>query len=197
LIETHLKDISEGDISSPPGQPFGSDETARVLQSLNDMQAVLVRFQKAQSEMAGQHEAGALDFVMPTHSLPGAYSEMAQSINDLVQSHIAVKMKVVEVVSGYSEGKLEVTMDRLPGQKARISEAIDRVQKTLQDAATAARTNLRIRNALDKRSTNVMIANVDNEIIYMNDWTVPGFPRPPFGCPPAAHHIGGMHRLIS
>ena len=28
-------------------------------------------------------------------------------------------------------------------------------------------------------------------------WTVLGFPRPPFGCPPVAHHIGGTHQLIS
>ena len=37
-----------------------------------------------------------------------------------------------------------------------------------RDARIAAE-NLRIRNALDKCSTNVMIANVDNEIIYMNE----------------------------
>lgn len=29
--------------------------------------------------------------------------------------------------------------------------------------------NLRVRNALDKCSTNVMIADATNEIVYMND----------------------------
>ena len=147
----------------------GKDEIGQLLGSMATMQKVLGQFQRALAEMAQRHEAGVLDYVIPVHDLPGAYSDLAQAINDMVQSHIAVKMKVVEVVSGYSEGKLDVAMDRLPGQKARISEAIDRVQKTLQDAADAARTNLRIRNALDKCATNVMIANVDNEIIYMNE----------------------------
>jgi methyl-accepting chemotaxis protein len=94
---------------------------------------------------------------------------MGESINQLVQSHISDTRKILTVVSGYSEGRLDVAMDRLPGQKARVSEAMDKVQASLQEAATAASTNLRIRNALDKCSTNVMIANADLEIVYMNE----------------------------
>ncbi|MBK7002432.1 MAG: chemotaxis protein [Rhodoferax sp.] len=60
-------------------------------------------------------------------------------------------------------------MDRLPGQKARISEAMDRVQSTLQEANRSARYNARIRSALDKCSTNVMIADMQFNIIYMNE----------------------------
>ena len=145
------------------------DETGQLLSALAQMQAVLARFQAAQTEMSQQQELGMLDHQMPVADLPGGYGVMAQSINRLVQSNIALTMKTVDVVAGYSEGKLAVTMDRLPGQKARISEAIDKVQLTLQDAATAANTNLRIRNALDKCTTNVMIADNDLNIIYMNE----------------------------
>ena len=169
LIENHLQDIAEGELGTPPATPYGADETARALQSLISMQAVLSQFQNAQTEMAREHAEGALDYVMPVNTLPGSYATMAQAVNDLVQSHIAVKLKVVEVVTGYAEGKLDVAMDRLPGQKARVSEAVDKVQQSLKDAAHAARTNLRIRNALDKCSTNVMIADIENVIIYMNE----------------------------
>jgi methyl-accepting chemotaxis protein len=144
-------------------------EIGQLLAPLAKMQATLQQFEAAQQEMARQHELGMLDHVMPVEQLEGAYRHMGQSINDLVQSHIAVKMRVVDVVTAYSEGKLDATMDRLPGQKARISEAIDKVQRSLQDAAQAARSNLRIRNALDKCSTNVMIADANNDIIYMNE----------------------------
>ena len=146
----------------------GRDETAQLLTSMAKMQSVLGEFQAAQVEMTRQHEAGMLDYVMPAHSLPGAYGNLAQAMNSLVQSHIAVKMKVVQVVEAYSEGKLDVVMDRLPGKKAMVTAAMDKVQKTLQAAAQAARNNLRIRDALDKCSTNVMIANADHDIVYMN-----------------------------
>ena len=59
-------------------------------------------------------------------------------------------------------------MERLPGQKARISEAIDRVQQTLQSAAKAAQVNLRIKLALDSVSLPVRIAADDGTVIYIN-----------------------------
>ena len=145
------------------------DELGQLLASMGQMQAVLHSFQAAMAELARQHEAGELDYNIPTQELPGAYGELADTVNTLVQSHIAVKMRVVDVVTGYAEGRLDVPMDRLPGKKARISQALDKVQLALQQADQAARTNLRIRNALDKCSTNVMIADVNNEIIYMNE----------------------------
>ena len=144
-------------------------EIGQLLAPLAKMQSTLQAFEAAQAEMARQHGLGMLDHLLPVEQLEGAYRVMGQSINDLVQSHIAVKLKIVEVVTGYSEGQLDVRMDRLPGQKARISEAIDKVQHSLQEAEQAARRNLRIRNALDKCTTNVMIADVNLDIIYMNE----------------------------
>ena len=146
-----------------------ASEIGQLLSPLAKMQATLQQFEAAQQAMARQHEAGMIDHVMPVDQLEGAYRTMGQSLNHLVQSHIALKMKIVDLVTDYASGKLDAAMPRLPGQKARISEAMDKVQASLQEAATAARTNLRIRNALDKCTTNVMIADVDLNIIYMNE----------------------------
>ncbi len=101
--------------------------------------------------------------------LEGAYRTMGESINKLVSSHINDTMNVVTVVTAYSEGQLDLMMDRLPGQKARISEAIDGVQKSLQAAAAAAITNMRVVNAPNKASTNVMIADANHNITFLND----------------------------
>jgi len=147
-------------------------EIGQLLAPLAKMQGTLQQFEVAQNEMARQHANGMLDYEMPVDALDGAYRTMGESINKLVRSHIDDTMRVVSTVSDYSEGRLETVMPRLPGDKARISEAIDKVQQSLQDAAAAARTNLRIRNALDHCSTNVMIANARNEIVYMNDTMV-------------------------
>jgi methyl-accepting chemotaxis protein len=145
-----------------------SDETGQLLRSMGEMQTALTDFEAAQQAMAQQHALGMLDHVMPVQRMEGAFGSMGQSINDLVQSHIAVKMKVVDVVTGYAEGKLDVVMERLPGQKARISEAIDKVQHSLQEAARAARYNARVKSALDGVSLPVRIAGDDGTIIYIN-----------------------------
>jgi methyl-accepting chemotaxis protein len=116
--------------------------------------------------MAAQHDAGNMDHVMPAQSLPGAYGDMAQAVNTLAQSHITVTMKVVDVVKGYTDGKFDVVMDRMPGQKARISEAMDGVQTSLRDAALAATFNERIRRSLDSLPVSVTISNAQAELVH-------------------------------
>jgi methyl-accepting chemotaxis protein len=75
-------------------------------------------------------------------------------------------MKVVEVVTGYTEGNFDVAMDRLPGQKARITDAIDKVQHSLQEAAAAATFNERIRRSLDSLPVSVTISNAQAQLVH-------------------------------
>jgi len=107
-------------------------DTSSLLAAMKSMVEMFRGFVSAQGENAKQHEAGMLDHKIPAESFPGVYGEMAKSINVLVQSHIAVKMKVVEVVKRYALGDLSPDMDRLPGQKAQITEAIDGVKASMK-----------------------------------------------------------------
>jgi methyl-accepting chemotaxis protein len=109
-----------------------ADETGHLLRRLREMADVLQRFSQAQQEMARQHELGWIDYRIDATSFAGSYGVMAHQINELVAAHIAVKMRVVEVVSRYARGDLSVDMDRLPGKKAQITDAIDGVKASLQ-----------------------------------------------------------------
>lgn len=127
------------------------------------------------AEMSRQHEAGWIDRTIPDERLEGRAARIGKGINELVAAHIAVKMKVVSVVTAYGQGDFEPLMDRLPGKKAQITEAIDGVRERLRGAAEAtaaqlatAAYNARIKSALDNVSANVMIADNDLNIIYMN-----------------------------
>ncbi|MCK9216214.1 MAG: hypothetical protein M0P52_17500, partial [Rhodoferax sp.] len=141
-------------------------EIGQLMAPLAKMQGTLQEFEAAQAEMARQHDAGMLDYRMPSSQLEGAYRGMADSMNALVQSHIAVKMKIVEVVGAYIEGKLDVAMDRLPGQKARVTEAIDKVQAAMKTAATAAAFNERIRLSLDSLPVCVTVSNAQAQLVH-------------------------------
>ena len=160
------RDVASGNLN----RAIVTDESeiGQLLTPLAKMQATLQQFEASQAEMARQHELGMLDYTMPVDQLEGAYRAMGHSINTLVQSHIAVKMKVVEVVTAYAEGHLDVSMDRLPGQKARISDAMDKVQASLRKAADAAIANQRVVQALDNVSYPVRIATLDGTLVYIN-----------------------------
>ncbi len=142
------------------------DETGHLMIALAKMQAVLGQFQSAQNDMAALHDKGQIDHRMPTDHLPGAYGDMALSTNAMVQSHLAMTLKIVDVVAGYTEGRLDVAMDRLPGQKSRITDAIDRVQQSLRDAAHAAGFNLRIRSSLDSLPECVTVSDANAVFVH-------------------------------
>ncbi|WP_292979252.1 methyl-accepting chemotaxis protein, partial [Nitrosomonas sp.] len=110
----------------------GHDEISRLMQSMHKMVEVLNSFVAAQKKMSQQHEAGVISYRIPANQFSGSYGEMASSVNELVAAHIAVKMRVVEVVTRYAQGDLSVEMDRLPGEKAKVTEAMDKVRASMQ-----------------------------------------------------------------
>jgi len=168
LIGGQLEDIASGNLDTVAPLPLGHDETADVMHSLRRMHGVLEQLQAAQLEMAQQHEAGAIDHVMPTQTLPGSYGAMAQGINALVHSHTSVMMRLVELLDNYSRGNFSEEIEALPGQKRRVTDAVQDAKATMEMAAQEADHNARVRAALDNVSLPVRIANTDGTIIYVN-----------------------------
>jgi methyl-accepting chemotaxis protein len=56
---------------------------------------------------------------------------MVHEANAVVAQHIGVKMRVVEVMRSYASGDLSVDMERLPGEKAAITRAMDDTKASL------------------------------------------------------------------
>ena len=134
------------------------DEGGKLLLAMRDMQRQLQAVISAQREMAGQHEAGMISYRMDEASFPGDYGVMVRETNALVAAHIAVKMRLVEVMQRYAIGELSVDMERLPGEKAQLTEAMDATKANLSAinadikrlAAAAAAGDFSQRGDLDK-----------------------------------------------
>ncbi|NYH49934.1 UNVERIFIED_ORG: methyl-accepting chemotaxis protein-1 (serine sensor receptor) [Xanthomonas campestris] len=107
------------------------DEAGQLLRSMQDMQRQLQAVLAAQSEMAQRHEAGEISYRMDQSAFPGDYGTMVHDTNNLVGSHIAVKMKLAQIMSRYAVGDLSQDMDRLPGEKAVLSQTMDTVKHNL------------------------------------------------------------------
>jgi len=122
--------IAAGDLSTRI-EVRGRDEAAELMGSMKSMTAVLDSLVSAQAEMARQHGEGWIDHKIPSEDFPGTFRQVAESLNELVAAHIAVKFRMVEVITAYSKGDLTVKMDRLPGKKAQVTAAVDAVQSSL------------------------------------------------------------------
>ncbi|WP_372165747.1 methyl-accepting chemotaxis protein [Xanthomonas euvesicatoria] len=122
--------IAHGDLDHPIG-PQPGDEPGQLLTSMRGMQEQLKAVAAAQQEMARQHDSGKISFRMDQDAFPGQYGSMVRDTNALVDAHIAVKLKLAQIMSRYAIGDLSQDMDRLPGEEAVLSETMDTVKSNL------------------------------------------------------------------
>lgn len=136
----------------------GPDEIGQLGRALDTMRGALSTFVSAQIEMYERHEAGEIRHRIDEGIFPGEFSDMARGVNRLVDWHIRVKARVVEVIKSYAHGDISVEMDRLPGEEARITEAMDSVRaqltaiqsEILNLSQSAARGEFSIRGDADR-----------------------------------------------
>lgn len=107
------------------------DETGRLLNAMKSMQRQLRSLIDAQLDMAKRHDAGEISYRIDAQAYPGDYGRMAAETNALVGSHLAVKMRLVQIMGRYAIGDLSQDMDRLPGEKAVLTKTMDEVKHNL------------------------------------------------------------------
>ncbi|NZA27544.1 Cache 3/Cache 2 fusion domain-containing protein, partial [Luteimonas sp. SJ-92] len=124
-------DVAEGRLDGTIDVTTG-DEVGRLLESMRKMQAQLQAVMRAQTEMALRHDEGQISHRMDEAAFPGDYGRMVHDTNALVAAHIGVKMRLIQIMGRYAVGDLSEDMDRLPGEKAVLSETMDAVKSNLQ-----------------------------------------------------------------
>ncbi|MBB3856332.1 methyl-accepting chemotaxis protein [Xanthomonas arboricola] len=108
-----------------------NDEAGRLLKAMSKMQLQLRNLLSAQTDMAKRHDDGQISFRIDAAAFPGEYGRMAHDTNTLVGSHIAVKMRLAQIMGRYAIGDLSEDMEKLPGEKAVLSETMAQVKVNL------------------------------------------------------------------
>ena len=112
-------------------QAEGRDEVAQLLESMGKMVAALKGFIAEQDKMAVKHNEGFISHKIPVERFAGAYAEAADKTNKVVQSHVDLIRKLTEVAGSYAKGDLSAQIERLPQEKAAITQAMDTVRQNL------------------------------------------------------------------
>jgi methyl-accepting chemotaxis protein-1 (serine sensor receptor) len=132
------------------------DLTAKIVLDPNDSQSLMASLQAmagrlnaviaAQAEMSREHDKGNIGYRIDASALPGTYRELASMTNEVVDAHVKVMFRLVEVLQHYGRGDFSVDMPPLPGQKGDLTRAaaeaknnllaINAELKRLVDAAT-------------------------------------------------------------
>ncbi len=106
------------------------DESGQMLASMRQMQGQLQRFNGEMQTMIRLQQGEDIGHRIP-EDFPGDYATLARGVNTVVFEHLGALNEAMEVMAEYGNGDLHRDMRRLPGQRARLHEALDAVKANL------------------------------------------------------------------
>lgn len=123
-------DVSDGKLDNSL-TVRSQDEFGQLLGAMEKMRQRVKILISELEEMTRRHDIGEISYRMNAEALPGEFGSVIRDTNALVAAHISVKMQVVQLAGRYAVGELSADMDRLPGEKAILTETMDQVKFNL------------------------------------------------------------------
>ncbi|MCM2477852.1 methyl-accepting chemotaxis protein [Rhizobium sp. CG5] len=135
-IQSLTKSLSDGDISRRAKEDTATGEARELLAAVNALLDAATQpvgnLRTAVQHMASEHDKGDIEVIVPVDAFKGDLAAMAQDINGLVGSHIAVKKKAMACIKEFGEGNFEAHLDPFPGKKAFINDTIETLRGNLK-----------------------------------------------------------------
>ncbi len=123
--------ISKGDIPPKITESYNGDFN-EIKNNLNQCIDTLNMLISEMKHMSDEHNAGDIDVAIDSGKFQGAYSTIAQGVNDMVAGHITVNKKAMACVGEFGKGNFEAPLDKFPGKKAFINDTIEQVRANLK-----------------------------------------------------------------
>jgi methyl-accepting chemotaxis protein len=109
----------------------GNDEAGELMRAMQQMREVLANVNQEMRVMAQQHDAGAVSYRIDEKAFPGEYGHMINATNTLVGSHVDSLLYALRILQRYSVGDFSIDIDRLPGEKAVMTDTVDGIKANL------------------------------------------------------------------
>ncbi|MEI6413443.1 MAG: methyl-accepting chemotaxis protein [Pseudomonadota bacterium] len=122
--------IAMGDLAAKIGLRDG--DTTSILAAMQGAISALNSLSTEMNRMSQQHDLGEIDTRIDGAQFQGAYRIMAEGINEMVFGHIAVKKKAMACVSAFGEGNIDAPLERFPGKKRFINDAIEQTRANIK-----------------------------------------------------------------
>ncbi|WP_036303538.1 methyl-accepting chemotaxis protein [Methylotenera sp. L2L1] len=141
-----MNNLAQGKLEHNGNQAFSRDEMGDVMRSAYSLEQTIKNLIDAMQTVSQQHHAGDIDATLNAHQFNGVYAEMAMGINKMVADHIEMNKKAITVVKAFGEGDLTPQLEKFPGKKAFVNEAIEQVRANIN--ALVLDTNVLVNAAI-------------------------------------------------
>jgi len=82
--------------------------------------------------VTNEHLQGNIDMTLHAHMFKGGFSDIASSVNNIVAGQIELTEKAMACVKEFGEGDFDAPLEKFPGKKAFVNEAIEQVRSNLR-----------------------------------------------------------------
>ena len=131
ISANYLQRISNGDIPPRLTEQYQGDFKG-IADSINRCIGALSSLIDEMNRMSAEHDKGDIDVLIPSDKFEGAFREMADGVNHMVNGHISVKKKAMACVKEFGIGNFDAPLEKFPGKKAFINETIEDVRSNLK-----------------------------------------------------------------
>ncbi len=131
-----MQRLAKGDVDVQIPVKDADDEIGP---AINGTAGALQKLIAEMNHMSNEHDAGDIDVQIPAEDFEGAYAEVAQGVNDMVNGHITVKKKAMACVEQFGKGNFDAELEQFPGKKAFINDVIEEVRDNLKGVASEIR----------------------------------------------------------
>jgi methyl-accepting chemotaxis protein len=126
----YIDRISKGDMPEMITDEYKGDFN-EIKTNINMLIDTLSAYITDMNYMSEQHDLGDIDVVMNANKFAGAYREMAEGVNNMVDGHISVKKKAMACVDEFGNGNFDAEIETFPGKKFFINETIEKIRGNL------------------------------------------------------------------
>lgn len=125
-----IQRLSKGDLSEII-LVKGNDEIAQLNESMVQLGSNVKSLINEMTHMSNAHDAGDIDKVVNESTFEGSFKTLANGVNKMVAGHVDMNKKTLACVKSFGEGDLSAQLEKFPGKKAFVNEAIEQIRANI------------------------------------------------------------------
>ena len=99
--------------------------------NLHTMVTTLKDLIDSMDKLNQEQKAGDIEYYIPAERFPGAYGQMASSVNQSIKLHVDNILKILGILASYAEGDFSPVLEKLPGKQIIANEKMDLLRGNL------------------------------------------------------------------
>src|SRR5450830_108620 len=125
-----MKALGDGDFNVHIQQYPG--KKAEINKNLDRLNGKLKGLLDSVKWVTNEHVQGNIDKNMLVEMFKGGYAELATSVNTIVAGQLELTEKAMTCVKEFGEGNFDAPLEKFPGKKVYVNEAIEQVRSNLK-----------------------------------------------------------------